>query len=192
MTHIASASWKPTMNLCSLSLRTFLFLGLWHTGRRSLASAPQLQNQPKKIGTPPFESPPLPSAVMHVLLSGWYLIHIFLFYLSVVLIYLLCCCSFEAVVGGGIGGTAAAYYLRQEFGVGVTIDVFEPGTVGGRLATVKIGDHEYETGGSVIHPLNLHMKHFIEKLGRNQLCEMDSGMEMDSTAVSETRWCFFN
>lgn len=72
------------------------------------------------------------------------------------------------MVGGGIGGTAAAYYLRQEFGPGVNIDVFEPGTVGGRLATVKIGDHEYETGGSVIHPLNLHMKHFIEKLGTSQ------------------------
>lgn len=77
------------------------------------------------------------------------------------------CCSFKAVVGGGIGGTAAAYYLKQEFGSGVNIDVFEPGAVGGRLATVKIGDQEYETGGSVIHPLNLHMKHFIEKLGES-------------------------
>lgn len=69
------------------------------------------------------------------------------------------------MVGAGIGGTAAAYFLRQEFGAGVKIDVFESGTVGGRLATVKIGDYEYETGGSMIHPLNLHMKHFIEKLG---------------------------
>ncbi len=69
------------------------------------------------------------------------------------------------MVGAGIGGTAAAFYLRQEFGPGVQIDVFEQDTVGGRLATVKIGDHEYETGGSVIHPLNLHMKHFVEKLG---------------------------
>lgn len=69
------------------------------------------------------------------------------------------------MVGAGIGGTAAAYYLRQEFGAGVKIDVFEFESVGGRLATVKIGDNEYETGGSVIHPLNLHMKHFIEKLG---------------------------
>lgn len=72
------------------------------------------------------------------------------------------------MVGAGIGGTAAAYYLRQEFGPGVKIDVFESDVVGGRLATVKIGDHEYETGGSVIHPLNLHMKHFIEKLGKCQ------------------------
>lgn len=73
--------------------------------------------------------------------------------------------SSEAVVGAGIGGTAAAYYLRQEFGSGVKIDVFEPGAVGGRLATVKIGDHEYETGGAIIHPLNLHMKHFLDTLG---------------------------
>ncbi|XP_031133864.1 prenylcysteine oxidase 1 [Sander lucioperca] len=109
----------PTMNPRTLSLRALLFLGLWQIGRRSLASAPELQDQPKKI----------------------------------------------AVVGAGIGGTAAAFYLRQEFGAGVQIHVFEPGAVGGRLATVNIGDHEYETGGSVIHPLNLHMKHFIEKLG---------------------------
>ncbi len=73
---------------------------------------------------------------------------------------------FKAVVGAGIGGAAAAYYLRQEFGAGVKIDVFEPNDVGGRLATVKMGDYEYEMGGSVIHPLNLHMKHFIERLGK--------------------------
>lgn len=107
------------MNPRILSLRALLFLGLWQSGRRGLASAPEVQDQPKKI----------------------------------------------AVVGAGIGGSAAAYYLREEFGAGVKIDVFEPGTVGGRLATVKIGDYVYETGGAVIHPLNLHMKHFIEKLG---------------------------
>lgn len=72
------------------------------------------------------------------------------------------------MIGAGIGGTAAAFYLREEFGPSVKIDVFEPGDVGGRLATVKIGDYEYETGGSLIHPLNLHMKHFIDRLGKNQ------------------------
>lgn len=71
------------------------------------------------------------------------------------------------MVGAGIGGTAAAYFLRQEFGTGVRIDVFEPGIVGGRLATVKIGEEEYETGGSILHPLNLHMKNFIDRLGKN-------------------------
>ncbi|XP_005735352.1 prenylcysteine oxidase 1 [Pundamilia nyererei] len=118
------------MRLQTLSLRALLFLGLWHTGRRSLASAPELQEQPKKI----------------------------------------------AVVGAGIGGAATAYYLRQEFGPGVKIDVFEDGSVGGRLATVKIGDNEYETGGSVIHPLNLHMKHFVDKLGIPQRKDVPSKM----------------
>lgn len=77
------------------------------------------------------------------------------------------------MVGAGIGGTAAAYYLRQEFGAGVKIDVFEPGTIGGRLATVKVGDYEYEMGGSVIHPLNLHMKHFIEIFGKKKKRNQD-------------------
>lgn len=38
------------MNPQTLLLRALLFLGLWQTGRRSLASAPELQNQPRKIG----------------------------------------------------------------------------------------------------------------------------------------------
>lgn len=45
------------------------------------------------------------------------------------------------------------------------IDVFEKGEVGGRLATVNIQGREYEAGGSVIHPLNLHMKRFVKDLG---------------------------
>ncbi|KAK5919987.1 hypothetical protein CgunFtcFv8_023832 [Champsocephalus gunnari] len=32
------------------SLRVLLFLGLWQTGRRCLASAPELEIQPQKIG----------------------------------------------------------------------------------------------------------------------------------------------
>lgn len=74
-----------------------------------------------------------------------------------------------AIVGAGIGGTAAAYYLRQEFGPAVKIDVFEAGTVGGRLATENIQGQDYETGGSIIHPLNLHMKHFVDRLGEFSL-----------------------
>ncbi|NWJ03581.1 PCYOX oxidase, partial [Crypturellus undulatus] len=70
-----------------------------------------------------------------------------------------------AVVGAGIGGTAAAYFLRQRFGRSVLIDVFERGDVGGRLATVRVEGRDYEAGGSVIHPLNLHMKHFVKELG---------------------------
>lgn len=138
------------MNPRTLSLRALLFLGLWHTGRRSLASSPpELQDQPKKI----------------------------------------------AVVGAGIGGTSAAFYLRQEFGAGVKIDVFEPGVVGGRLATVKIGDYEYETGGSVIHPLNLHMKHFIEKLGIPPRKDVPSKMAIfdgKELTFEESDWLIVN
>lgn len=136
------------MNPHTLSLRALLFLGLWQSGRRSLASAP-LQEQPKKI----------------------------------------------AVIGGGIGGTAAAFYLRQEFGPAVKIDVFESGAVGGRLATVKIGDYEYETGGSVIHPLNLHMKHFIEKLGIPPRKEVPSKMAIfdgKELVFEESNWFIIN
>lgn len=71
-----------------------------------------------------------------------------------------------AIIGAGIGGTSAAYYLRQKFGKGVKIDLFERGEVGGRLATLTVRGQEYEAGGSVIHPLNLHMKRFVKDLGR--------------------------
>ncbi|XP_027881544.1 prenylcysteine oxidase 1 [Xiphophorus couchianus] len=137
------------MTLRTLSLRTLLFLGLWHSGRRSLASAPELLEQPKKI----------------------------------------------AVIGAGIGGTAAAYYLREEFGPVVKIDVFESGTVGGRLATVKMGDYEYETGGSVIHPLNLHMKQFIEKIGIPQRKDVPSKMAIfdgKELVFEESDWFIVN
>lgn len=137
------------MNPRTLSLRALLFLGLWQTGRRSLASAPGLRDPPKKI----------------------------------------------AVVGAGIGGTTAAFYLREEFGPGVKIDVFEPGDVGGRLATVKMGEHEYETGGAVIHPLNLHMKSFVEKLGIPQRKGVPSKMAIfDGTELTfeESDWFIIN
>ncbi|XP_029941017.1 prenylcysteine oxidase 1 [Salarias fasciatus] len=137
------------MNPHTLSLRALLLLGLWHSGRRSLASAPELQDQPKKI----------------------------------------------AVIGGGIGGTAAAFYLREEFGPVVKIDVFESGSVGGRLATVKMGDYEYETGGSVIHPLNLHMKHFIEKIGLPPRKDLPSKMAIfdgKELVFEESNWFIIN
>ncbi|CAN9504918.1 unnamed protein product [Ophioblennius macclurei] len=139
----------PTMVPHTLSVRTLLLLGLWYSGRRTLASAQELQDQPKKI----------------------------------------------AVIGGGIGGTAAAFYLREEFGPVVKIDVFEPESVGGRLATVKIGDDEYETGGSVIHPLNLHMKNFIEKLGIPPRKDFPSKMAIfdgKELVFEESNWFIIN
>nr|XP_057912837.1 prenylcysteine oxidase 1 isoform X2 [Doryrhamphus excisus] len=100
-----------------------------------------------------------------------------------------------AVIGAGIGGTAAAFYLRQEFGPGVKIDVFEPGDVGGRLATVKIGNHEYETGGAVIHPLNLHMKQFTDKLGLSTCEDVPSKMAIfdgSDLTFEESDWFIVN
>ncbi|XP_053372013.1 prenylcysteine oxidase 1 [Clarias gariepinus] len=79
-----------------------------------------------------------------------------------------------AIIGAGIGGTAAAYFLRQEFGPNVKIDVYEAGTVGGRLATENIGGQDYEIGGSILHPLNLHMKHFVDKLGLSARADVPS------------------
>ncbi|XP_065515470.1 prenylcysteine oxidase 1 [Lathamus discolor] len=70
-----------------------------------------------------------------------------------------------AVVGGGIGGAASAYFLRQKFGRSVRVEVLEKAAVGGRLATVEVEGAGYEAGGSVLHPLNLHMKHFVKELG---------------------------
>ena len=70
-----------------------------------------------------------------------------------------------AIVGAGIGGTAAALHLRAAFGNTSELTVFESGKVGGRLATVEVDGHEYEAGGSIIHPLNLEMKSLVKELG---------------------------
>ncbi|KAG5272565.1 hypothetical protein AALO_G00166910 [Alosa alosa] len=133
----------------NLPIKTLVFLGLCQFGRRGLASAPELRDQPKKI----------------------------------------------AIVGAGIGGTAAAYFLRQEFGESVKIDIFEPGKVGGRLATENIAGDEYETGGSIIHPLNLHMKHFVDKLGLNPRKDVPSKMAIfdgKELTFEESDWFVVN
>ncbi|NWH69321.1 PCYOX oxidase, partial [Piaya cayana] len=70
-----------------------------------------------------------------------------------------------AVVGGGVGGAAAAFFLRQRFGRAVRLQVLERGALGGRLATLQVEGSSYEAGASVLHPLNLHMKHFVKELG---------------------------
>ncbi|XP_076876450.1 prenylcysteine oxidase 1 [Brachyhypopomus gauderio] len=137
------------MSLRTLSINAFLLLGLCQVGRRGLASAPELTQQPKKI----------------------------------------------AIVGAGIGGTAAAYFLRQEFGPGVQINVYEAGTVGGRLATESIREYEYESGGSIIHPLNLHMKHFVDKLGLSPRADVPSKMAIfdgNELTFEESDWYIVN
>ncbi|TRZ10103.1 hypothetical protein HGM15179_016999 [Zosterops borbonicus] len=81
-----------------------------------------------------------------------------------------------AVVGGGIGGSAAAYFLRQKFGPGVQLHVLEKAALGGRLHTLDLEGAAYEAGGSVIHPLNLHMKHFVKELGAVSMAWIQSGL----------------
>lgn len=73
---------------------------------------------------------------------------------------------FEAIVGAGISGTSAAYFLSKIPNWHVQIDVYSKDPVGARLATIKIADHEYETGGSILHPRNRYMKQFVEEFGR--------------------------
>ncbi|XP_054442787.1 prenylcysteine oxidase 1 isoform X2 [Pteronotus mesoamericanus] len=100
-----------------------------------------------------------------------------------------------AIIGAGIGGTSAAYYLRQKFGKDVKIDVFERGQVGGRLATMTVQGQEYEAGGSVIHPLNLHMKRFVKDLGLSTVQSSGGlvGVSNGETLVfEESSWFIIN
>ncbi|XP_036118911.1 prenylcysteine oxidase 1 [Molossus molossus] len=100
-----------------------------------------------------------------------------------------------AIIGAGIGGTSAAYYLRQKFGKDVKIDLFERGEVGGRLATTAIQGQEYEAGGSVIHPLNLHMKRFVKDLGLSTVQSSGGliGVSNGKTLVfEESSWFIIN
>nr|KAF6347151.1 prenylcysteine oxidase 1 like [Pipistrellus kuhlii] len=69
-----------------------------------------------------------------------------------------------AVVGAGIGGSAVTHFLQQHFGPRVQIDVFEKGTVGGRLATISVNKQHYESGAASFHSLSLHMQDFVKLL----------------------------
>lgn len=96
-----------------------------------------------------------------------------------------------AVVGAGIGGSATAHFLRQHFGPDVSIDVFEKGTVGGRLATVTVNHQDYESGGSIIHSLNLHMQDFVKLLGlkyRRNVAGKTAVFNGQEVILEETDW----
>ncbi|XP_054611174.1 prenylcysteine oxidase-like isoform X3 [Dunckerocampus dactyliophorus] len=96
-----------------------------------------------------------------------------------------------AVVGAGIGGSATAHFLRQHFGPEVQVDVYEKGEVGGRLATVTVNQHDYESGGSVIHSLNLHMQDFVKQLGlkyRRSVAGKTAVFNSEEVILEETDW----
>ncbi|XP_063304725.1 prenylcysteine oxidase 1-like [Pelobates fuscus] len=100
-----------------------------------------------------------------------------------------------AVIGAGIGGSSAAYFLRHKYGKHIQIDVFEKGEVGGRLATVDMEGAQYEAGGAVIHPLNLHMKTFVKELGlhvRSPTSSIVGIYNGDDFVFQESNWFLIN
>ncbi|XP_073509694.1 prenylcysteine oxidase 1 [Phyllobates terribilis] len=100
-----------------------------------------------------------------------------------------------AVVGAGVGGTSTAYFLRQKFGNHVQIDIIEKGEIGGRLSTIEMEGKHYESGGSVIHPLNLHMKSFVKELGLNARSLNDDLVGIyngDEFVFQESEWFLVN
>ncbi|NXN78782.1 PCYOX oxidase, partial [Bombycilla garrulus] len=78
---------------------------------------------------------------------------------------------------------------------GVQLHVLEKATLGGRLNTLDVEGDAYEAGGSVIHPLNLHMKHFVKELGlsaipvQGGLAGVYNGEEF---VFEESSWYFIN
>lgn len=73
---------------------------------------------------------------------------------------------YSAIIGGGIGGSSCAHYMRKQFGNDADIVLFESSVLGGRLATVEIGNRLYESGGSIIHPENKYMVEFAKSLSK--------------------------
>ncbi|XP_071955344.1 prenylcysteine oxidase 1-like [Antedon mediterranea] len=68
-----------------------------------------------------------------------------------------------AVIGGGISGTSCSYFLPKVFGDGVSVTLFEPNEIGGRMATVELANRFYESGGSVLHEKNVYMDDFLDQ-----------------------------
>ncbi|XP_043528164.1 prenylcysteine oxidase-like [Frieseomelitta varia] len=96
-----------------------------------------------------------------------------------------------AIVGGGIGGAATSHFLTEIFNNNLDIDLYEAKTIGGRLATVKIDNNEFEAGGSIIHPRNKYMQDFVQLLGlqhrpsKNQRTSIWNGNEI---VFEESNW----
>ncbi|KYO20164.1 prenylcysteine oxidase-like [Alligator mississippiensis] len=100
-----------------------------------------------------------------------------------------------AVVGAGIGGSAVAYFLQQHFGPRVQLDVYEKGSVGGRLATITVNKQQYESGGASVHSLNLHMQDFVKLLGlkhRREVAGKSAIFGGEHFVLEETDWYLLN
>ncbi|XP_073507432.1 prenylcysteine oxidase 1-like isoform X2 [Phyllobates terribilis] len=100
-----------------------------------------------------------------------------------------------AVIGAGIGGSAVTYFLHQQFGPQVQIDVYEADRVGGRLATLTVNSQLYECGSPSIHSLNLHMQDFVKLLGlkhRKELAGKSAIFNGENLVLEETDWYLLN
>ncbi|XP_045681506.1 prenylcysteine oxidase-like [Phyllostomus hastatus] len=100
-----------------------------------------------------------------------------------------------AVVGAGIGGSAVTHFLQQHFGARVQIDVFEKGTVGGRLATISVNKQHYESGAASFHSLSLHMQDFVKHLGlkhRREVVGRSAIFGGENFVLEETDWYLLN
>ncbi|XP_072257069.1 prenylcysteine oxidase 1-like [Pyxicephalus adspersus] len=100
-----------------------------------------------------------------------------------------------AVVGAGIGGSAVTYFLHQQFGPQVQIDVYEAERVGGRLATLTVNSQQYESGSPSIHSLNLHMQDFVKLLGlkhRKEVAGKSAIFNGEHLVLEETDWYLLN
>ena len=78
-----------------------------------------------------------------------------------------------AIIGAGVGGTSTAYFLSELLDKKASdlfnyeIDVFEQSNkVGGRVATIRFDDKEYEAGGSIIHERNRYATEFLYRFGK--------------------------
>ncbi|XP_004620656.1 prenylcysteine oxidase-like isoform X1 [Sorex araneus] len=100
-----------------------------------------------------------------------------------------------AVVGAGIGGSAVAHFLQQHFGPRVQIDVYEKGTVGGRLATISVNKQHYESGAASFHALSLHTQNFVKLLGlrhRREVVGRSAIFGGEQFVLEETDWYLLN
>lgn len=71
-----------------------------------------------------------------------------------------------AIIGSGVSGSAAAYFLHKSLREQVETVVFEKeDRIGGRIRSIKIGEEEWETGGSIIHSENQYLSTIVDELG---------------------------
>ncbi len=76
-----------------------------------------------------------------------------------------------AIIGAGMGGCFSAKFLRENGGKDLDIHIWNKreSSIGGRSATVKVGDRSYEAGAAVGHVSNQYLLEAIKEHGE-KLC----------------------